>query len=55
MGKETGSEKSEEGERLGTENCLSLEAQAYRGTSESWLSKPPGTHLGSAEDSMIRT
>ena len=37
------------------ENCLSLEAKAHRGTSESRLAKPAGTHLGSAEDSMIRT
>lgn len=35
--------------------CLPVKVQASRGASESWLTRAPGTHLGSAEDSMTRT
>lgn len=52
-GKETGSEKRGRTTQ-GKENCLPL-TQASRAISESWPSRPPGTHLGSAEDSMTRT
>ena len=47
--KETGRRKTQR------KTCLPLKAQASRGTSESWLTRPPGTHLGSTEDSMTRT
>lgn len=35
--------------------CLPFKVQASRGASESWLTRAPGKHLGSAEDSMTRT
>lgn len=48
-GKETGKRKTQR------KTCLPLKVQASRGASESWLTRPPGTHLGSTEDSMTRT
>lgn len=42
-------------EKDSKEGLPAPQAQASRGTSESWLTRPPRTHLGSTEDSMTRT